>query len=243
MDLTATILTDLSANVFAVFVLVLMLALAAPKGRDATPPASLEAATLGARAAKPLDPDAMVAMLHRRGEPGGVSVDVFADRVVLLSSDGTSVLTGAAPAGALAGLPPDRRVDVFVFSAGRYGAVAAALDGRAGVAEMSVPGALRRPPGTGEGWSRGFERLQARRLDRQAFRSELAALVAGAGRDRADAPAGGRGAAGGTGLPGGTPPEDLSARLAAMLTRGLDALALLAIAVLAGFAERRRRRA
>lgn len=167
MNAAGTVLTDLSANVFAALLLILLILLqAGADAPDGAPGPPTEAAKLGAVGRAPLHADALVAILHaRRPDAEGLSID----------------LTEVEPPpldAALRGLDPALPVRIYVFSHRHYPAVAARLAG-AGRPwdEISVPPAL----GDAEaGWTPAFRALLARRSDLPRFRAELARLLGGA---------------------------------------------------------------
>lgn len=170
-------LSDLSATIFSVFLLLLVLLVEA-----AVDPRSAPGGT-GAVARAALDAAAMADLLYeRRREAGGTRIDITraagSGRAVLVVPDGESTL---APAGLdrllrAGGLPDPVRLYVFTHDA--YAPVVAALQrhGRQW-REISVPAALRQAGGTG--WRDEFIALLGRTLSRHGFVRELAALLDG----------------------------------------------------------------
>lgn len=167
MTAAGTVLTDLSANVFAALLLILLILLqAGADNHHSVPAPPVEAARLGARERTPLQAGALVSALHdRRPGAAGLSID----------------LTDAQPPPLdliLRSLDPALPVRLYVFSHRHYPAIAALLAG-AGRRweEISVPRVLG---DAATGWTPGFRALLARRSDLPRFRADLARLLAGA---------------------------------------------------------------
>jgi len=177
-----TVVTDISANIFAVFLLILILLLAL---RERTPPppppAALDVATdLDSVERAPLRPAEMVDLLYaRRNAAAGISIDLLADRIVIVTRGRTEQLSGAREItdrlrrlSVTGGAEP---VGLYVFSHRWYATVIDALRPRA-FREASVPVALRRTDPSG-GWSKGFAALLAKPSELASFRTELAYLL------------------------------------------------------------------
>lgn len=180
---TATVLSDLSANIFAALLLILILLLqvkvaAAPRPVPDRPVDVAEAT--GLRARRPLGAAEIVATLRDRG-PGqpGASLDLTATGV--RAADG-SLLPGAALAARLPEILGRARdggpVRLYVFSNRWFAAATDALT-HAGFdwRDLSVPRALRRADDP-DAWSAAFLRLAAAGGDVGAFRDGLAHLLA-----------------------------------------------------------------
>lgn len=188
-----SVLSDLSANVFAALLLILIVLLqvhvtAERAGRPSTPPPPRHfdaAAGLGATEHRALDPAGLVDLLRRRGpDQRGLSFDV-ADRGLGLPGLGPEperwikgeeigpVLDGALGRGG------DRvPVRLYVFSNRWFADVTAALR-RHGFAwtDLSIPRALR-VAADGDRWSPEFLALVAAPGSDAMFRERLARLLA-----------------------------------------------------------------
>ena len=195
------VLTDLASSMFAASFMILLIFLSLVQREAVLPhPQPVEAAGVlhVVRRDVPSAND-VVELLRLHGRPGsGLSIDLFGDRVVVSNGDeSTAFAAGAIPDGKLGGPGQggNRRVRLYVFSNMFYNQVTSLLEGDGKRwSEMTVPDALRDPAEPDRRWSPGFLRLAAARLNAEAFRSRLAALLHGASRAR---PAGGD--AGGTG--------------------------------------------
>lgn len=167
MTATGTVLTDLSANLFAALLLILLILLQAGADRsDEGPAQPVEAAQLAAREHTPLDAGALVAALYdRRPEAAGLSIDLTEAEPPLLDA-------------AVRGLDPDLPIRLYVFSHRHYSATAALLRkmGRRWQ-EISVPPVLG---DAATGWTSAFRALLARRPAPPQFRADLAHLLGAA---------------------------------------------------------------
>jgi len=228
------VVADLTANVLSVclvvFLLLLPLAGGAPAPRDG-PQAAERVLHLTER--RPLSGPDMVRLLHaRRADPRQLSLDLFADRIELVSGTAAARAISAAEAGALGGAPV-----LFVFDPALYPALRAAQGAAPVAAEMSVPFALRDPANPRRGWSADFRQLDAAPRPRAAFDGDLARILQAA--PPRPVPGGG-GAEGVAAFP-----EGLASRLLERLAALLDAVLRIAlpIAVFAALAlvEIRRR--
>lgn len=218
-----SVITDIAANMFAVFLLIFLLLLAvrvdpafAPATSRSETPLDVEK-DLASVLRTPLRPEDMVDMLYeRRGATPGTRIDLFADRVEMQTADATKQFTTGtfmpAASWAAAMHPP---ISVYVFDHRYYRAVLDALRAAGSPwRELSVPQALRgRDPATGrQAWSTGFLRLLDRRLDLTSFRTALANLL-GSPQPGSDEDRGGAGfsydASGLDGLPTTSPVETL----------------------------------
>jgi|GEM_PF-1383606 len=192
----ATAMADISANLFAVLILILVLIVSiGPKPTD--PPAQttpqqpvvdlLADARLVERATQtPID---MVAMLRRRTSlEGAVNLDI-GPKLLHLSGLGLDeswpLPLRDGDLAAIIGLTrslASQKLQVFVFDHHGYPSILSLLRDlrRRDWAELSVPMALRSEDEAG--WSDGFRQLIGRGLDQAAFRSELAKLLNGRAR-------------------------------------------------------------
>ncbi|QJP15539.1 hypothetical protein G3545_18895 [Starkeya sp. ORNL1] len=182
-----TILADVSANLFAVCLLLLLALLAIgaepPEEGPALPAAPIEAETaFDVVERAPLGAGAMVEHLRARGMPDTEAIDLFADGIIISAGSGDMNIRPDTVPGALAaavrGVDPRRPVRLYVFDPRWYGTVIAALrERRLVITELSIPAALRSPDGAG--WSSAFRTLAARGLEPESFRAGLAQLLAG----------------------------------------------------------------
>lgn len=223
-----TVLTDLAASMFAACFMILLIFLSLSQRTDAPAPRPIEATeALNLVTRQILPPGGLVDLLHDHSSPNGTSIDIFADRVVLVAGAGRTILRGSAigPAVASAAEP----VRLYVFSNAFYRDVTAALGARA-VAEISVPRALR----SENGWRPEFLTLDAERADPTVFRQRLALLLNGGTDEGATTGNGGGGflAAGSSLL------DRLTAILTAITAFGFPLLGLAAVVLI----ERRRLR-
>jgi hypothetical protein len=198
----SSVISDVSANIFAVFILILviLLANARPPPPAQSAPSSIDATRdLHAVERAPVRAGDMVEMLRGHAGSGVINIDLFDGRIEIAGAAGAAPLVldvrrdgGRAMLdrldGILRGEGGSTPVRLFVFSNRRY----AAVTGRLAAAgrpwqEVSVPQALRATVGgrTGDAWSNAFLDLVSRNLDRDRFRAALSRLLAGSG-DSAD---------------------------------------------------------
>jgi len=224
----SSVISDVSANIFAVFILILVILLA--NARPPPPPAQSAPSSIDAMRdlhaveRAPVRAGDMVEMLRGHAGSGTVNVDLFDGRIEIAGMGNNTPLVldvrrdgGRAMLdrldGILRGQGASMPVRLFVFSNRWYAPVTARLTaaGRSWD-EVSVPQALRATAGgrTGDAWSNAFLDLVSRNLDRDRFRVALSRLLAGSGasadqnrRSSGAPPAGG--AAGAPGTAAGTP--------------------------------------
>ncbi len=238
-----TVLSDLSANVFAALLLILVVLLQvralADRAAGAAPPPAVEAARdLGAVPHRALRAGDLVAMLKRRDPASpGLGLDLAEGEVAISRGGATEALPAEAGLARIAAAWRDggggEPVRLYVFSNRHYREAVARLV-RAGApwTELSVPRALRDPVAEGR-WSPEFLALAAHPASLDAFRDGLARLLAASDRIAPGGHAAGRaGAPGGSAAPSGDAP---AASLLARLLRWLG-LALAALMLLAGAA-------
>ncbi len=191
----STFTSDISANMFAAFFLFLVSALS---GGGLDRGDHRRAVSEDARKAfhvierNPLEPRQMVELLYsRRPSSGGVSADIFDDRVEVGGADGRTRSFSAKEIsdGGLGLALPQRLagnqaepVRLYIFGHGAYRAVTEALEKR-GLSwrELTVPRALCDP--NGGGWSAAFRALSGTSDGLEAFRAGLTKLLAAHGRD------------------------------------------------------------
>jgi hypothetical protein len=243
-----TILADVSANLFAVCLLILLalLAIGAQQSEEhpAPPAAPIDAETAFEVVERaPLAAGAMVEQLRARGMPETAAIDLFADGVVVSAGTGDARIrpdmTPDTLAAAVRGFDPRRPVRLYVFDPRWYGAAIAALrQCRLIFTELSIPAALRSPDGVG--WSSAFRTLAGRGLEPEPFRAGLAQLLAGGLGPKVSGPGGANGA---DARPDSAERPGLVERLAAWL-RGFTAIAVplfgLALVLVIEARERRR---
>jgi hypothetical protein len=252
-------ISDISTNIFAVFILILVIMLdlsrgPTPSGGTAATPTQVDAARdLRIVERAPLRAGEMVEMLRGHGGRDTVTVDLFDSRIEIAAAGGRPaiVLDARRDGGRamlerfeelLRGRPAGMPARLYVFSNRWYSPVADRLErGNASWREMSVPLALRiaSGPEAGDAWSEAFLELSSRGLDRERFRPALARLLAGS----ADG-AGGAGGLSGLGggappPPGGSPDESLLDRFARFLGWLLAVIAAVAAALVIVLTERR----
>ena len=184
-----TALADISANIFAALILVLIIVIASGQfHRPATPPPPGETTIDLSRdlrtVTRPvLSPATMVEVLSTRAKPGPTINIEVTQRGISLALGGVEESIPLEPnqlEPTLARLRSNRAtaVQVLVFDNANYAAVPALLQ-RLGLLawnELSVPAALH---GRDGGWSEGFRALIGRSFDTANFRTMLARLLAG----------------------------------------------------------------
>lgn len=190
--ISMTVLTDLSASMFAACFMILLIFLSLVQKNEPAPskPQPLEARqAFVVTRQQALAPAAMVDQLFAHGREG-TSLDLFADRIEIRVPGRKEArrLSGGDLASALGrlaqGAPPVR---LQVFSNALYNQVAGALEAK-GVpfTELTVPAGLRDPERPSLAWVPAFLQMGETATDRQTFRTGLAALLQGAA-DRASA--------------------------------------------------------
>jgi len=237
-----TVVTDISANIFAVFILILIILVA--RGQTSVPqvpPTVIDVDDdLASVERTLLRPAALVELFYDRRTAADVTaIDLFDDRIEITIGHATQRVTAAAMHEMLHRPPASATpIGLYVFGPRWYRAVTESL-AASGQAwrEVSVPAALRRSDRAGQGWSPGFTELIARPLDLATFRVELAKLLASPSpADRA------RGAGGAVSLRGAAPaapipPTDLLERLAQVGRFFLHAMAVVGGLVLVAAVE------
>ena len=190
-----TTLSDMSANMFAAFLLILIMELSAASQRKPLHEPdrrSVAPRNLQLVSRKPLSPPALVQFLYdRRPNAAGWSLDLFATRVVVSARGGDETLR--EPATAAANVRAEANslagpVRLYVFANDLYNPVIAALDEK-GVPhqEQSVPIALR-DSGL-DGWSASFTHLSRTAGSLPEFREGLARILNGGVRSASGAAA------------------------------------------------------
>ena len=184
-----TTLSDISANMFAAFVLVLLMAAAAAASSGRAYRGSAAAGDRLVVERRPLQPGAMVRLLYDR-RPGarGASIDLSRSTITLLVA-GSKPREWRAPIPAAALIAALRlrgggsagHVRLYVFANDQYRTAIAAMKlAGARWREISIPLALRGR--SGERWSHSFLRLTQIASDFVEFRFGLARLLQAGGR-------------------------------------------------------------
>ena len=247
-----SIVTDTSANLFALLILFLIILLAAransPSPRVEAPQVIDLEKELASVERSPLGGDALFDLLYERRE-GAVTtgIDLLGQSIDVVSAGKTehfSSLENAAPRlRQLAAASNNAPAGVYVFNHRFYRGLAENLKALGwSWREVSVPEALRdsNPETRDHGWSAGFSRLIAQPSDRTQFRLKLAQLLQSPSvRDNKHFNQGWRGAAGS--------PSPLLSTITGKLERWSQG-ALNAISIFGGLAfitwvEMRRKRA
>lgn len=203
-----TVLTDLSASMFAACFMILLIFMSLVQKREpvSSDPRPIEASQVFVLTRQHvLAPVAMVDHLFAHGN-NGTSLDLFSDRVERSGAGRTEVrrLSGSDLVAGLAGLTAsDNPVRLQVFSNALYSQVAGALKaGGIEFTELTVPAGLRDPERADLAWAPAFLELSATATDRQTFRTGLAVLLQGAAEQANSAQAT---AAGQSAMPPSTP--------------------------------------
>jgi hypothetical protein len=234
--------TDISANIFTLLILILIIMLAA-RGNSSPPQViHVETDTIGVERA-PLGSDELFDLLYaRRASAQSTKIDLFAHGIDVISAGKTQHFTSVE--AALARLNESARftgvpVGVYVFSHRFYRDTTIALKTMGSEwREVSVPQALRDSSAKieGQGWSTGFFELIVRSTDRAQFRNELAQLLQASSvdghfkqseRQAADS--------------SGHRPERIIDRLGRWSRIALDAMSIFIGLIFVGWVETRRR--
>lgn len=189
-DIAGTALADLSANIFSVFLIIWLVLLVANKTSVPAGPVEL-ADDPGLVERMPLRASDLVSLLRQNGtgQPG-VSIDLMASGI-RAGGDGTEIAVDPTRPMALRAQIRQilqagdraRPARLYVFDPANYAAAVAALqaEGMTWV-EMNVPLALRAQDSGRASWSSEFMSLQASHLGIEAYRKQLALLLAGGER-------------------------------------------------------------
>jgi hypothetical protein len=238
-------LTDISANIFALLIFILIIMLAAQaRAPLARPEAGVDIETdISGIERVPLSSDDLFDLLYDRGEgAAAVKIDLF-NRGIDVSFNGKSEsfrsVESAVPRlrqiAASAGVP----VGLYVFSHHFYRDLTRNLQsfGRPW-REVSVPQALRdfRAARRGQGWSAGFSELISRPSNRAQFRAELARLLQSSSADKSAS----QSSPGGGGV--SEWPEAIIDSVARWLRAALNAISVLGGLVFVSWVELRRNR-
>lgn len=180
-------LADISSSMLAAFVILLVMAAAAPRGPGAAEKLNepLSEAQLDATQRRASSSaDLVKALFDRRPTASGASIDLMDAQARLVVDGGppqTFDLRDPSSARRLARLAAPATVApvrLYVFSSRHYAAIAHALSqDDLGVLEVSTPAALRRADG--DDWSADFMILAGRSHDLNQFADDLAQLLNG----------------------------------------------------------------
>jgi hypothetical protein len=184
-----SILTDISANIFALLILFLIIMLAARESAPAphadTPEVIDVEKDLAGVERSPLSGDELFDLLYQRREASATTrIDLLGQAIDVVSAGQTehfgSVELAAPRLRQLAAASGGAPAGVYVFSHRFYRGVVERLQALGWAwREVSVPEALRdSSPGISDrGWSAGFAQLIAQPSDRAQFRLKLAELL------------------------------------------------------------------
>jgi hypothetical protein len=184
-------MTDISANIFALLILILIIMLAARESSPAPRPEGLQIIDLEKDIASversPLSSEELIELLYERRErASSTKIDLLEQEIVVSFGGKTehfgtienavSRLRQIASVGSPAG--------VYVFSHRFYRKISDGLNTFGWPwREISIPQALRASAGGPQGWSAGFSELIAHASDRSQFRADLARLLRSASQN------------------------------------------------------------
>jgi len=179
-------MTDISANIFALLILILIIMLAARENSSAPGARTLQVVDLEKDLASveraPLGSDDLIELLYERRErASSIKIDLL-EREIVISFAGKTEHFGKGENAvsrlkqiASASVSP---VGVYVFSHRFYHSISDCLTTLGWPwREISIPQALRASAGGPQGWSAGFSELIAHSSDRSQFRASLARLL------------------------------------------------------------------
>ncbi len=182
-------MTDISANIFSVLILILIILLAARARGDLPeaeplPDISIENDLAGI-ARTPLASEDLFDLLYERNEKTrSIKIDLRGTAIDIVANGKSEHFNSADDAGfrlrLLATASNHAALGIYVFDNRFYRAVADTLNAIGWAwREVSVPQALRSAPigKDGESWSAGFSQLITGSIGRARFRAELAQLL------------------------------------------------------------------
>jgi hypothetical protein len=222
-------MTDISANIFALLILILLIMLAAHEnapapGTEGLQIIDLEKDVAGVERA-PLSSEELIELLYERRERASSTKIDLLEQEIVISFGGKTERFGTTEIAvsrlrqiASVGSP----VDVYVFSHRFYRDISDSLKTLGwSWREISIPQALRASAGGPQGWSAGFSELIAHSSDRSQFRADLARLLRSASQyEHSNQSWHERGNA-------AQRPETMIGQLARWLRAALDAISLL----------------
>ena len=184
--ISMTVLTDLSASMFAACFMILLIFLSLVQKHEGPAPLPIEATrALALTRQQALAPSAMVDHLYAHGQAGkGINLDLFADRVELREPGGGPPrrLSAGDFAAVAAGLASAHSpVHLNVFSNALYNQLVGQIEASGTpFTELTVAAGLRDPDGPDLAWEQKFLQLGETATDPHTFRIGLAALLDGA---------------------------------------------------------------
>jgi hypothetical protein len=184
-------MTDISANIFALLILILIIMLAAHENSPAPGAEGLQIIDLEKDVAgverSPLSSEELIELLYERRErTSSTKIDLLEQEIVIsfggktehfgTTENAVSRLRQIASVGSPVG--------VYVFSHRFYRNISDSLRILGwSWREISIPQALRASAGGPQGWSAGFSELIAHSSDRSQFRADLARLLQSASQN------------------------------------------------------------
>ena len=163
-------MTDISANIFALLILILIIMLAAREnfpapGAEGLQIVDLETDVAGVERA-PLSSEELIDLLYERRERASSTKIDLLEQEIVISFGGKAEHFGATENA------------VYVFSHRFYRNISDSLKTLGwSWREISIPQALRASGGGPQGWSAGFSELIAHSSDRSQFRADRARLL------------------------------------------------------------------
>ena len=242
---TISAITDISANIFALLILILIIVLSAQKRapalRDDAPQVVDLDRSMGGIERSPLSSEDMFDLLYERNKTTpSVKVDLLIRGIDITFDSRTERFNSVETAIVrLRQIIASSRFSagLYVFSHRFYVGLTEKLQALGwSWRELSVPQALRdlRLESNGQGWSAGFSELIAHPVDRAQFRTELARLLQSSANDDTAAERWNSG--------GGTLRDQLAtiaANLARWLQTAFNVLAVIGGLVFVGWVEMR----
>jgi hypothetical protein len=231
-------MTDISANIFALLILILIIMLAARENTPAPVAEGLQIVDLEKDVAgverSPLSSEELIELLYERRErTSSTKIDLLEQEIVIsfggktehfgTTENAVSRLRQIASVGSPVG--------VYVFSHRFYRNISDSLRILGwSWREISIPQALRASAGGRQGWSAGFSELIAHSSDRSQFRADLARLLQSASQNEHSNQSHERGNA-------AQRPETMIGQLARWLRTALDAISLLGGFIFVAYVE------
>jgi hypothetical protein len=190
-DYNISAMTDISANIFALLILILIIMLAARENSAAPRADALQVIDLEKDVASversSLSSDELIELLYERRERASSTKIDLLEQEIAISFGGKTEHFGKAE-NAISRLRQigsvGSPVGVYVFSHRFYCKISDSLNTFGWPwREISIPGALRASAGGPQGWSAGFSELIAHSSDRLQFRADLARLLRSASQN------------------------------------------------------------
>jgi hypothetical protein len=184
-------MTDISANIFALLILILLIMLAARENAPAPWAEGLQIIDLEKDVAgverAPLSSEELIEILYERRERASSTKIELLEQEIVISFGGKTERSGTTEIAVsrlrqIASV--DSPVGVYVFSHRFYRDISDSLKTLGwSWREISIPQALRASAGGPQGWSAGFSELIAHSSDRSQFRADLARLLRSASQN------------------------------------------------------------